>query len=652
MEKYQKLSSIQGLRGLAVVLVILYHFELAFPNGYLGVDLFFVVSGFVISRLIHSQLAAETFSFGSFYFSRFMRLFPALSVVVIFTIGISAVVSNKSSFEVSWSTGMSALLGVSNVTAQLLSADYFATDSRANSLLHTWSLGVEEQFYLVLPLALYFLYSRSRNFRLSALTAVSTASLVSFALFISPRAWGEIPYVGAFLGYYSPVVRVWEFGAGVAVYLISLKSKALPPLITRLLVTVGLLLSFFASSFSPTVFGVSARWATVLVVVGTSLVILSQSDPDKQSRALSWRPLTWLGERSYSLYLWHWPLLVLGQSMGLTGVAATIGTLITVGLTSFISHRFFEQKARSFQVKNSRPLLAAASILLSLGLASAAGPLAAALLSAEGVANDQRLERPYSYEAGCHDKLIVCFRGVPTNDVPSTSAVNVYLVGDSNAAHHLPGIELASANIGLDVFSLTASGCSGLRPELNRNEEKILACKSYSHWIRSELSNMEPGIVILGFSMQYVEEWGQSQKDSLDSIRASLHEFETFSLETGHSLIIAEPIPHWTGKYPHYEPDLLPRVALSRITNPYQSWKQDYGDIKLLIGKESALVTNVFQTHELLCVLERCTIFDSGKFLFQDATHITVYASEQMSSEWQETLERHIAEMREVSDRK
>ena len=309
-------SLIQALRGLAVMMVVFYHSRLIFPGGFVGVDVFFVISGFLIASTLFRQLA-ESHSYPrvirKFYVRRFMRLVPALSVTTLVSVTISFFVfSPYIEFSQISVSAISALTFVANARFFLLN-DY--TSLTADPFRHAWSLAVEEQFYLIFPfgvIAIVMLFGRKnylRNLLLASLILVITSFVLSVALSQGIRIT-PLPRRFAF---YSPFSRAWQIGLGVLLAVVQdrvviwMGRRGL----ARVVVMVGTFLIVFSgvkldeSVDHPGVRAVAPVLGAVLVIAGG----LALSD---------WRPpvirlFQHFGDISYSLYLIHWPLLVLAR---------------------------------------------------------------------------------------------------------------------------------------------------------------------------------------------------------------------------------------------------------------------------------------------------------------------------------------------------
>ena len=291
---------IDGLRALAVVAVIAFHlFPDQLPGGFVGVDVFFVISGFLITSVILSDLDAGKFSFANFYWHRAKRLFPALFVTLLGTFLASAWIMSPADLASEAGSSIAALLSVSNFFFWQQSG-YFDAEALTKPLLHTWSLSIEEQFYAVWPACLYFLYRKAS--RQNAIVAVSTVSVLSLCLVIG---FGVHHRSATF---YLLPFRVYEFGLGILAQW-GLSRFERSHLVGRVLAPVSLALLLL----STIVFSSKMRfpsYAPLLPCLSTA-ILLASGPRSITARLSSLRPIVLVGRWSYALYLVHWPVIVL-----------------------------------------------------------------------------------------------------------------------------------------------------------------------------------------------------------------------------------------------------------------------------------------------------------------------------------------------------
>jgi peptidoglycan/LPS O-acetylase OafA/YrhL len=357
-------ADIDGWRAIAVIAVIVHHFDKTWlPGGYLGVDVFFVISGFVITMSLLNRKAESVGSFlADFYARRMRRLMPALVTCVVAT-SIAIWFADPASRQ-SLSTGLGALFGVSNILLANQDADYFSPSTELNAFTHTWSLGVEEQFYLVYPLMLWGLakVGRKRDAKsmrrfiviLSALMAVSGVIFV-----VTARSH-------PIFNYYHLPARFWELAAGALTFLAfrSQPFERAGPLPLGAAALIGF--TFFLPLEQRVL-------ATLLAVAATAVLLASTPSSRVLNSALTYPPMRFLGRISYPLYLWHWSVLAVSRFTIGVSVATLPFQLALMLALAWITYRFIEAPVRHGALFPTNPRILTAS--LCLVLASAAVPI-------------------------------------------------------------------------------------------------------------------------------------------------------------------------------------------------------------------------------------------------------------------------------------
>ena len=351
---------IDGLRACAVVPVVLFHLGAGWlPGGFLGVDVFFVISGFLITRILLRDIEAGAFSFSEFMVRRILRILPAMLTMIVATLAVTWFFVFRPDQPGIGSQAVAALLSVANVYFWRTTGNYWGPQAEQSPLLHTWSLSVEEQFYLVAPLCFWMVH-RVAPQRLRP--AILAATLASFGLFLYSLAVGRLTST-----FYPLPTRAWELGAGccLAGFLPlerRLQSERTPWRDTAGLVGLGLILATFV--FAPWA-GTGLNWMASLTVVG-SVLVLAFAQVGPCHWLLTRQPLTWLGKASYSIYLWHWPVIVLSK---LGGRVSSIWLLcLPILLLGALSYYLVETPSR----RNRRLLpVIAGGYALAVGLAFA-----------------------------------------------------------------------------------------------------------------------------------------------------------------------------------------------------------------------------------------------------------------------------------------
>jgi peptidoglycan/LPS O-acetylase OafA/YrhL len=400
---------VQGLRGLAVLLVVAFHAGWGMTGGYVGVDVFFVISGFVIGRLLLTEVEATgILSLRRFYTRRVRRLLPALATVTTVTVIASAfLLGPDRPLRTAAATAIAASLFCANCYLYMSGGDYFDLAAEHNPLLHTWSLSVEEQFYFVLPAALIALVFvtgvKHRTFWRAGLL-VSLVAVTGLSLWFSWRTTAGIgtplPFTSSErLAFYAPHTRVWEFAAGVLLAVILRPATGSGYRFATAVGVLGLGMVLYAGAFFDdlTAFpGVAAA----LPVAGTVLLLVTGDRSDAMNRLFSQRWIVTLGDLSYSWYLWHWPAIVLSRAVWpnapLAATYAAVGSLVP----AWLSYRLLERPIRANDriVGRKVLLLVAACILIPVAVGVAAiqaSPRLVAMMSADGPHDGaEPIERP------------------------------------------------------------------------------------------------------------------------------------------------------------------------------------------------------------------------------------------------------------------
>ena len=461
---------IQGLRALAVVLVVVFHTGYALPGGFVGVDVFFVISGYLIIGLLDREAASTgEIDLRDFFARRVRRLLPALATVTTTTLIASvAFVELGASLRATARTAAGASLFVANAVLYR-EADYFAPDAERNPLLHTWSLSVEEQFYLAVPVILasciivirrrWGLGSRRAAWMAllllgSAVSFIANVLLVDLGVGIAGLQEPEL------LAFYAPFTRAWQFGAGGILALATAERARQPDVGSGGLPLLGLgLILYAAVTFGPTTAFPGVR--AVLPVTGTILLLLPSighephGSPRMLSDVLSSRAAVLVGDLSYSLYLWHWPAIVLMRAAVGGSLVTDASAVVIASLLSFLTYRSIEDPIRrGTSLTDSRAVVLGVAcsvvpVIISLGV----------LFANERVASDFEIalaDRSWS-RTPCYltDRSLQaewpvdeCTRGRADTGSPF---VDVLLLGDSHADSLSEGVLAATETLGLSL---------------------------------------------------------------------------------------------------------------------------------------------------------------------------------------------------------
>ncbi|MEW6132435.1 MAG: acyltransferase family protein [Pseudomonadota bacterium] len=443
-------SDLTGLRALAVAAVVLFHFGVSgFSGGFAGVDVFFVISGYLMTGIIAGGLAAGRFSLSTFYLSRAKRIIPALAVLCLLLLVLGLLYLGKRDFYSLSKHVVASILFLSNFTYKN-EAGYFDADSHEKWLLHTWSLSVEWQFYLLYPLLLVALakyYSPTgRAFRngLWALSLLSFIACVAVTRLNPSSAFFLLP------------TRAWELLAGGLVYLYSSAQFRIPAAKTFEIAGLGMIAAAIFALDSASDW--PGYWAA-LPVVGTCLILLAAPTSFWSSNPLSQA----IGKWSYSIYLWHWPIFVAGNyfDWGQSAVHKVFMIVAAVGM-GYLSYRFVEEPCRHSAFARTlnwekAGLMVSPAILLGLagivgkGLPARLPPEVAAIETDPAYLRGNPLELCHSVQK--RDGTLVCSIG----QLPAAPAVAV--LGDSHAGALLHAVKQAAKSGGTNVLALPGAAC-------------------------------------------------------------------------------------------------------------------------------------------------------------------------------------------------
>jgi peptidoglycan/LPS O-acetylase OafA/YrhL len=563
-------SDIQGLRAVAVLLVVISHAGLGvLKGGFIGVDTFFVVSGFLITGLLLKDAAGHgSIRFVTFYARRARRILPAAALTLIVTDLAALLFLNVLRAQSTAQDSLWAALFAANIQFQRIGVDYFASAQPPSPVQHFWSLAVEEQYYLVWPalLAGLLLLAAKLRSHLRPPLILATVLLICAASF----AWSLYETsLSPATAYFSPFTRAWELGVGSALA-IGVSQVARLPVAARVSMSwlglAGILVAATLITDSTPFPGIAA----LLPVVSTALVIAGGIGVPRAGAGLvlSVPPMRFIGDLSYSFYLWHWPFLIIGNEHFLTP-PGTAWNLLLIGMafvTSVITYFVFEDPLRRSRrlwstMSPSRPLVlwpacvGGVALVAAVTLVTVQGPIAVLstkaaavgqlVISSPGptdqlppvaasVAAAQRgdplpsnLEPPIAqvandyYDApGC----IIRTDGVTHNKLcamaDATATRTIVVFGDSHAAMWMPGVLATAKRNGWKVYPLIKIGCT---PTAVVPEFRAAQCLDWFHQAVQQLNALDPDLVIVGgydgFPKGNQDIWERGLKIELDAVK-------------------------------------------------------------------------------------------------------------------------------------
>jgi peptidoglycan/LPS O-acetylase OafA/YrhL len=607
-----RIPQIQALRAFAALLVVIYHAGVT-SGGYIGVDIFYVISGYLITGLLLRELE-KTGKIGlrAFYLRRVKRLLPT-SFFVLAVTALTAWYLYPGTMRAELGKDIAAAgIYISNYLFAFWQMDYQNLSAVPPVVIHYWSLAVEEQFYLFWPFIIFALFKsggRSRVFR-----GIITIFLASFLFSLYQT---DVEPIWAF---YSLPTRAWELGVGALLLFIPKRIKFSQ---NYLWIALGLYL------YGSLIFKDSTPFpgtAALVPVVATAIAIAAvNSWPTPLNRLGNLRIVQWLGEISYPLYLWHWPLLVipavyLGRGLHLyEKFFCVIATLICADLT----HRFIEEPLRHAQLPAKtvvRGALAATIISLSLGfLINASHSDIVRLQDGTKVSLKEVMKKPVVYDDGCHVNNGETTSPDCTYGVVG-SAKKIVLFGDSHAAQWFPTLEKLARQRGFELISLTKSACPGPAvTKIDTGKYKNSDCFAWRKYAVNRIQQLQPDAVLVsGFQHFEVPSnyssrqswWSEGMKKTYSSLEGS----------SAHIVYISDT--------PHPNRDIPSCIAAGRFDRCNGS------------EPSQPIFTSGYQkinSTPWLCG-STCPAVIDGVVAYRDASHLSVAMARNLSDQLAESL--------------
>lgn len=622
---------IDGLRTLAVVPVILFHAGATWlPGGFVGVDIFFVISGYLISSIILRESAADEFSFLRFYERRLRRIIPALLVVLIVTVAVFQVIALPDQAQQTGESGVAALLSLSNFYFWRTSG-YFAPASEFMPLLHTWSLAVEEQFYLLFPVVVLLIL----KFRLPVkwVFVVGTIAAFAFGYWLS----GAKPSVA----YYLLPARAWELaiGAVLAVGVVpAVRGAAMQELVPAF--GVGLIIFSIFYIRSDMVF---PGWVALMPCLGTAMVIHAGGQSWMAQRVLAARPVVFVGLLSYSLYLWHWPVLTalrVRTASAHLDLPVAVSAIVVTFLLAWASWRYVERPFRNKRDMSNRRMLG----VLGAGSALVAG-IAAVSISTGGFSG-RLSERASALLAGAFDNehFQFCPEGSFENACQfglNEESVRLVVIGDSHTPMlHRPMGTIAKRMGGRGVL-WWHSACPLLDGAWRKNDGFRDVCFAFKEQAFSELQaflNIDTVILVGNWAGQLslatdpvshffvdYESRDTSRAESLQAFERSMSRTLAKINDLDVNVIIIGPSPGAGFDVPR----ALALADLNGIDRSATVATSSVREVQMQVDVLIRSVTNGFENvsyvpiWDVFCPLESCSITIGNTPLYSDSGHLS-----------------------------
>jgi peptidoglycan/LPS O-acetylase OafA/YrhL len=604
---------IDGLRAVAVVLVVAFHARIpGFSGGFVGVDVFFVISGFLITRgLVDQHQRTGRIDLIDFWLRRARRLLPAASTMIVLVVLAQLAVRSPLFWDDAIAEGLAASTYWSNELLSQISGGYFGARAEDRALLHTWSLSVEEQFYIGWPVVLAIGAGSGIASSRRLFTVMSVVALLSILVSVQLTSLGE---AGA---YYAAFSRAWEFSAGA---LLAVGWNWLSPKPnTRWLGPIGFIVILAAATALGNGQPFPWPWAAP-VVLGTMAVIVAQPKASSiLGRALAAEPVQFFGRLSYSWYLWHWPVLVLGIGvLGNGGLVVRIGLVVLSLGPAMLSQRWVETPLRrrtpgTRRQEVVRSLLA--PLAISLLVLGGAKMFADDVLSDPFVAAIKTASEDYPrHLGGCYSIEVSGFeQRCVFGD--SDGEKLILVIGDSHAAHWMPAFGVVGERHGVRAVAVQIGNCpiavaasvGGDTPECNRLRSELGAI----------ITTLDPDVVAVTSADVYaefadVETWRSGHEALARALAADgiemllLHDLPRYPFDPLTCLIDAGP-------------DEDCGLDRDQVDSRSASIRQAEAE-----ALERAGHGEVFDPVPFFCNAERCApMTDDGRVIMQDSHHMT-----------------------------
>lgn len=639
-------GDIEGLRAIAILLVVAAHANVPWlAGGFVGVDVFFVLSGYLITGLLLQEIAKTGhLQFANFYARRLRRLLPALLLMLLCTCLFAAVVLAPGEQGGQAVAAATASVWFSNIHFAFAKLDYFSPGATSNLFLHTWSLGVEEQFYLVWPALMLLAFGawRSKGNHVRRLK-VAMFAIAAFSLLCCIELTRTAPQ----MAFYMMPLRAWQFAAGAMVWLYfnppmdhdtDRQTQHNTAVIARCIgwlgfgLIVAAALWFDANTAYP-------GWRSLLPTIGAAAIVaVGVRAPNKGiSRVLSWRPLQAVGRVSYSWYLWHWPVLLLGGALVTTNSPAYRAGLAALSfLLATVSYRWVESPIRHQARWVVRP---GVTVLAAIALMMTANVLCIAWFNATSAwANSPAQQRyaqahvdaPIIYSMPCDDwyhsdEVRFCAFG------PSDAKHTVVLMGDSIGAQWFPAVAEVFNRPGWRLLVLTKSSCPMVDepifyPRIGRD---YVECSNWRRNASRQVAKLRPDVVILG-SVQ-TNNFSRTQW-----VEGTARLLKVISGSAGHVYIL-RGTPHlpFDGPSCLSSRNWLPWLHLRRGTCQAPAFSQSDNDVYAWLQEASRRFDNVavLDLNEAICPDGQCRAERKGVVVFRDSQHLTATFAKSLSKE-------------------
>ena len=640
-------QDIQGLRGIAVLLVVIYHTGIALPGGYIGVDIFFVISGFVITQLLVREASdGSSINLAKFYSRRIKRILPAVAFAIVGTLFLSIFAMSPfgEQQEVAETARASSLFAANFYF--FLQDSYWALAE--NPLRHLWSLAVEEQFYLIFPILIFALHKLkfkvNSTFSKLAFVLIAIASFVVSYFLSTGNQFLPKPELFAFFG--TPW-RMWEFLAGALIALVKVrdlsrfKSLVTATSTAALGAIIWAVLEFDSFTAFP-------GTAALVPVFATAVLLYFGQTKNFLHQITTSRLLVFFGSISYSWYLWHWPLIVFANRLfpGSKSIAPVVAALLSIPIAIF-SLRKLENPVRHNPKIQGKYVLLLATICVTVPILTSVATHAIANtgLGLKEIQSDEPGRVSYADARGCRIDIAVKDDSVEcANQSFGPSAKTIMLVGDSAAIAFSDAIAETAKDYGYNFVTFYANGCPITAQPLTYRVD----CAAKFEIMKEKILMRDPDIlVIANMSDLYVDGSGlgaiirnfegQAARDRYEGLEfwiSNWQELVKRDLSSRKTLIIQQP-PLSAMREPVLLQKLLSSIQGTKSSGNIfdERISLDNSDTRnMIVESEAKLFEDykniaVFDPADVLCDAKSCLQTLNGEALYYDGRHLTVKGS-------------------------
>lgn len=636
-------KDIDGLRAIAVLSVILFHInETWLTGGFLGVDVFFVISGYLISLLLLTEMhTTSTICFTSFYVRRVRRIMPALLTVISFSSVFALFLMTPEKMASHLQAVIWSLFSLANVFFfRSISTDYFADDSGNIPLLHLWSLGVEEQFYFVWPMLLLF-FTRHIQHAGKRIICIGLLLLLSLTL-----AQLTVKTHASFAYYLLPT-RAWELLSGCIAAFLVYGKNTLKPLLAEIVSAISLMMIAISMRLLSSVDDMPGLGALPTVFSTALLIWTGSMHNTVATRFLSLKPVVAIGLISYAAYLWHWPFLAfIRYVQGEVSTSAGIFTLLCTAGSASLSYYWIEKPARQSSLSSKQifyryliiPVIFI-TLLCSLLLYCIDRKSLPFIDWTQYETESARINaitmdtEQYPFNCGRGYKFKPDLYQKPACVFPASAYPSVILVGDSNAKHYLGAIRTFADFYHFSFRNLTQSTCPFLldnQPTPEVPDKYVAGCQQYREFMASEIHAYDT-VIIGGSWTQYDQEQTPTPDKTLLSFRQRFSNTIQQLSSTGKHIIILGKMPTFSD-YQHDCSLRQIRLPWLNCAERYTIEQPDY-DINHFMRDLADQYDNVdyFDLRSSVCNGLHCSPYFHGNPVYSDRGHLSLEGAQMLT---------------------